>query len=101
MLAQPTNGNGRGRNGHGHSGNGFEVKLSQVGNGFIFHPERGEMFLLNPSGAMAYRLYQDGVPSDEIAHHLTHRFSVTTERAITDVRDFFTQVRAYDVTLDH
>ena len=101
MLHHRTNGNGHTLNGNRQSRNGFEVKLSPNGNGFVFHPERGEMFLLNSTGVIAYRLYQDGVASDEIARQLTRRFPVPPERAMTDVRDFFTQVRAYGVTLDH
>ena len=101
MPHQRTNGNGHTKNGNRQARNGFEVKLSSDGNGFVFHPERGEMFLLNSTGVIAYRLYQNGVPSDEIARQLTRRFPVPQERAMTDVRDFFTQVRTYGVTLDH
>ncbi|HLC41625.1 MAG TPA: PqqD family protein [Methylomirabilota bacterium] len=79
---------------------GFEVQLSPNGNGLIFHPDRGEMYLLNRTGVMAFRLYQNGCPSAEIARRLTREFSVPTERAAVDVRDFFTQARAYGVSVD-
>ena len=101
MLRRRTNGNGHSSNGRRQARNGFEVKLSPNGNGFLFHPERGEIFLLNQTGAMAYRLYQGGVSSEEIARHLTRKFSTHPERAVTDVRNFFTQVRTYGVTLGH
>jgi hypothetical protein len=101
MRRHQINGNGHSGNGRGQLGIGFQVKLSPNGNGFVFHPERGEMFFLNRAGAMAYRLYQGGVSSDKIARHLTRRYSAPAERVVTDVRDFLVQVRAYGVTLDH
>ena len=76
------------------------MELSPDGNGFIFRPDRGEIFLLNHTGVMAYRLYRDGVNSPEIARQLTRRFSVPPARAEADTRDFFTQFRVYGVTLD-
>jgi hypothetical protein len=58
------------------------------------------MFLLNRTGVMAFRLYQHGCPSSEITRRLTRQFSVPTERVAVDIRDFFTQARAYGVSID-
>jgi len=100
MPAQQTRGNSQTGHGVRRYRRSLEVELSHDGNGFIFRPDRGEIFLLNHTGVMAYRLHKDGVASAEIARQLTRRFSVPPERAEADIRDFFTQFRVYGVTLD-
>lgn len=63
----------------------------------MFDPQRGDLFSLNPTGALVFRLFRQGMDPTRIARRLARTFDVERARALADVRDFLAQTRAYGI----
>lgn len=61
---------------------------------FLFKPDTGEVFTLNATGALVYRLARQGRSATEIARRLAKRFTVTETQALDDVRSCLAELRA-------
>lgn len=69
--------------------------------GFLFHPETGLTYTLNPTGVVILDLLRGGSSLTEILKTLVERFDVDLSTARTDLQDFVGQLRSqglHDVT---
>lgn len=66
---------------------------------FLFKDDSGDVFTLNATGALVYRLYSEGSPPGEIARRLVARYQVLESHALGDVHAFLAQVRAHGFVL--
>lgn len=56
--------------------------------GFVFNPNNGDSFTLNPIGLQIVRLIQDGHADGHIVNILTDEYSVDPTTAEKDLYDF-------------
>lgn len=56
--------------------------------GFVFNPNNGDSFTLNPIGLEIVRLIQDGHDDQHIVDQLTDQYSVDSATAEKDLYDF-------------
>ena len=54
----------------------------------------GHMITLNPVGSIIWQQLSDGRSAEEIAEHLSSRFSVPREQTLADVNEFFEKLQA-------
>jgi hypothetical protein len=66
---------------------------------FLFKDDSGDVFTLNATGALVYRLYSEGLPPREIAKRLRARYELDETQALDDVHAFLAQVRVHGVRL--
>ena len=66
---------------------------------FLFKEDSGDVFTLNATGALVYRLYSEGLPPREIAKRLKSRYEVGEAQALDDVHAFLAQVRIHGFIL--
>lgn len=66
---------------------------------FLFKNDSGDVFTLNATGALVYRLYAEGLSPSEIARRLANRYRVPESQALDDVRAFLAQVRSHGLRL--
>jgi hypothetical protein len=56
--------------------------------GFVFNPNNGDSFTLNPIGLEIVRLVQEGKGDQEIVDHITENYSIDSATVEKDVYDF-------------
>jgi hypothetical protein len=71
-----------------------------TGESFLFKDDSGDVFTLNSTGGLVYRLYSEGLSPKEIARRLAARYRVLEGRALDDVRAFLAQVRVHGFSLN-
>lgn len=59
----------------------------------VFKPDSGDVFTLNPTGALVCGLYSKGLSADAVARQLEKRYRIGYEQARQDVFTFIAQVR--------
>lgn len=73
-------------------------KLSKIAlsdEGFIFDPETGNSYTVNPTGLFILKLLKEGKGQEEIAKALAEEFDVSEKEALRDTADFIEQLRFY------
>jgi hypothetical protein len=63
--------------------------------GAAFDTKTGRSYRLNPSGEVALRLLQDGVPEDEVVRRLASQFSQHVSVVAAGTETFLGQLRRY------
>lgn len=63
--------------------------------GIVLDIDHGQMFRLNPAGALIMDLLGKGRTEIEIGRELALRYGVSEEIAIADVREFFKSLEAH------
>ena len=66
---------------------------------FLFKDDSGDVFTLNTTGALVYRLSSEGLAPREIARRLAIRYRILPAQALDDVHAFLAQLRAYGFVL--
>lgn len=61
----------------------------------LFKTDTGDLFTLNATGALVYRLYANGAAPQEIARRLASQYHITPAQALDDVHAFLAQVRVH------
>ena len=56
--------------------------------GIVLDIDHGQMFRLNPVGALILELLGRGRPETEIAKEISRQYSISEETAVADVREF-------------
>lgn len=67
---------------------------------FLFKPDTGEVFTLNPTGALVYRLARQGKRSSDIARRLAARYQVSEAQALRDVHACLAELRVNGFLID-
>lgn len=73
-----------------------DIALSKTG--FVFNPQTGESFSLNPMGSEIICLLRDGYSTEEVVKSITDRFDVSAHSFSTDLDDFVAMLRRYELT---
>lgn len=72
------------------------VALSE--SGFIFNPNTGESFTLNPSGQVLFNLIREGHDLSEIRSHFLKQYDVDESMFEKDFEDFIHLMKTYQMT---
>jgi len=56
--------------------------------GIVLDIDHGQMFRLNPVGALILDLLGKGLPETEIGQEIAHQYGISEETAVADVREF-------------
>lgn len=62
---------------------------------FLFKEDCGDVFTLNPTGALVHRLYREGAAPEDIAQRLARSHGISPAQALGDVLAFLAQVRIH------
>jgi hypothetical protein len=65
----------------------------------VFKPDNGDVFTLNPTGALVWGLYSKGLSADTVARQLEKRYRIGYEQAQRDVFTFIAQVRRHGLAI--
>jgi hypothetical protein len=65
--------------------------------GIVLDIDRGQMFRLNPVGALILESIRRGCAEPEIAKDISRQYSVSEETAIVDVREFLKSLEQHQV----
>lgn len=71
------------------------IALSE--SGFIFNPNTGESFTLNPVGQELFGLFRDGKKYEEIKDHFLNNFDVEESIFDKDYEDFVHMLNSYQM----
>lgn len=63
--------------------------------GIVLDIDHGQMFRLNPVGALILELLRKGLPEKEIAKDMAQQYSIREETAVADVREFLKSLEAH------
>ncbi len=63
--------------------------------GIVLDIDQGQMFRLNPVGALILELLGKGRPETEIAKELASQYGISEETALADVREFLTSLQEH------
>ena len=63
--------------------------------GFVFNPNNGDSFTLNPIGLEIVRLIQEGLNDQSIIEHLLENYSVDSATIEKDLYDFKKSIIRY------
>ncbi len=63
--------------------------------GIVLDIDQGQMFRLNPVGALILELLGKGHPETEIAKDLASQYGISEETALADVREFLTSLQEH------
>ena len=63
--------------------------------GIVLDIDHGQMFRLNPVGALILELLGKGCPETEIAKEIAHQYGISEEIAVVDVREFLTSLQEH------
>ncbi len=74
------------------------IALSE--SGFIFNPNTGESFTLNPIGLELFGLIREGKSEEEIRNHFLDRYEVEESILERDLEDFMRLLNSYQM-LEH
>lgn len=67
---------------------------------FLFKRDTGEVFTLNPTGALVYRLARQGKTPSEIARRLAARYQISEAQALEDVHACLAELRVNGFLLE-
>lgn len=70
------------------------ARLAVNEEGFVFDPQTGESFTVNPSARLIIKALAAGREQSRIADELEQHFAIRHSEAQSDVRDFIEQLRA-------
>ena len=70
-------------------------KLAVNGEGFVFDPDFGDVFTVNPTGLSILDGMRNNKSPREIAEKLKQEYQVTLEKAEKDIFDFNSQLRVH------
>ncbi|MFC1749067.1 PqqD family peptide modification chaperone [Pseudomonadota bacterium] len=65
--------------------------------GFVFDPQTGESFTINPSGSLIIKSLAQGLGDEESAAAVAEAFDINSHDAYRDVRDFIEQLRLHNL----
>ncbi|MBC8147398.1 MAG: PqqD family protein [Bacteroidetes bacterium] len=65
--------------------------------GFIFNPESGESFSVNPIGVELFNLLNDGKEFDEIKSHIIENYNTDEATVERDYNDFIGILKNYQL----
>lgn len=65
----------------------------------VFKPDNGDVFTLNPTGALVWELYSKGLPADAVAKRIDRRYRIGYEQAQHDVFTFLAQIRRHGLQI--
>ncbi len=65
--------------------------------GIVLDIDHGQMFRLNPVGALTLDLLGNGRPETEIAKEIAHQYGISEETAGADVREFLKSLQEYEL----
>ena len=63
--------------------------------GIVLDIDHGQMFRLNPVGALILELLRKRLPETEIAKDIARQYSISEETAVADVREFLKSLEAH------
>ncbi len=63
--------------------------------GFVFNPNNGDSFTLNPIGLEIVRMIQEGLSDQEIARHIQEEYSIDESTVEKDLYDFKKSIIRY------
>jgi len=61
----------------------------------VFKPDSGDVFTLNPTGALVWKLYSKGLLAEAVARQLEKRYRIGYEQARHDVFTFIAQLHRH------
>lgn len=65
----------------------------------VFRPDSGDLFTMNATGELVWRLYTQGYRADEIARRLAKNHGVLLDEARIDVFAFLASARRYGLEI--
>lgn len=68
--------------------------------GYVFNPQTGESFSLNPIAVEVVRMLQDGRSVEEVTEHVTSCYDVTRAAFRCDMDDFMGLLHQYGMLAD-
>ena len=68
-------------------------RLAINNEGFIFDPETGESYGVNPTGLFIIEKLKENLEKEKIVKEMTEQFSVSEEEAEKDLYDFLEHLR--------
>jgi hypothetical protein len=71
------------------------IALSE--SGFIFNPNTGESFTLNPTGLQIFELIKEGKEFEEIRHFFLENFETEDFIIEKDYEDFIQMLKSYQM----
>lgn len=71
------------------------IAISETG--FIFHPETGESFTVNPMGQEIMDLLREGKTRDEIMNHILDVYQTDEDTFERDFQDFLGQLDRFQI----
>ncbi|MCK9155881.1 MAG: PqqD family protein [Paludibacteraceae bacterium] len=74
------------------------IAISQ--SGYIFNPQTGESFSLNPIGVEVIRMLQEEKPKETIVASIVDRYDVTASAFACDLDDFVSLLKQYEMLTD-
>ncbi len=78
------------------------LKIIALSNsGFVFNPNTGDSFSVNPIGLKILRELQSGLSEDEIKKALLNHYQTDKETIEKDLYDFFKMIEQYNITELH
>ncbi len=69
--------------------------------GFVFNPNTGDSFSVNPIGLKILRELQSGLSEDEIKKALLNHYQTDKETIEKDLYDFLKMIEQYNITELH
>ena len=71
------------------------IALSDTG--FVFNPNTGESFTLNPAGMEIFEMLRQGKAHEEILAFILGKYEAEKEMAEKDLDDFFHHLETYQI----
>ena len=71
------------------------IALSETG--FVFNPNTGESFTLNPAGMEIFHLLREEKGTDEILRSILEKYDIEKELAEKDLDDFIHHLTSYQI----
>jgi hypothetical protein len=65
--------------------------------GIVLDIDRGQMFRLNPVGALILESVGKGYPETEIAKEISRQYGISEETAVADVREFLASLEKHEL----
>ncbi|MCK4762405.1 MAG: PqqD family protein [Candidatus Aminicenantes bacterium] len=73
-------------------------KLAVNAEGFVFDPDFGDVFTVNPTGLSILDGMRNNKPAGVIAEELKQKYGVTLDEVEKDIFDFNSQLRLHRLT---
>lgn len=78
----------------------FKSNVAVSDSGFIFNPDTGESYTVNPIGVEIIQMLQNGKTYEGILHALFEEFNVENNTLEKDIDDFLGLLRNYSLIGD-